>query len=211
MFLHWLDSDFLLPAHPDTISSASSDANIKLSPGIQKVVFNKATVEDILDEEDVPSANTIDPDADLKAFPTWGIFPVVFRELSEAASTAAAKEVPVSVAADDPGAEQPEAELDEENLFTRTIDPFKPARFQRLLELIEIGDDLTTSKRQETIALIVESADIFAVSVAEVTPLKGAILRLQIPEGAIFSKKVHQCSLKAPERDYYYPRLDELE
>ncbi|KZP06435.1 hypothetical protein FIBSPDRAFT_764410, partial [Athelia psychrophila] len=126
-------------------------------------------------------------------------------------STPTVKEVPVWIAADDPGTEQPEVELDEENLFTRTTDPFKPERVKRIQELIEIGDDLTTSQRQEIITLIVENADIFALSVAEVTPVKGAILRLQIPEGTMFNKKVHQRSLKAPERDYYYPRLDELE
>ncbi|KZP12541.1 hypothetical protein FIBSPDRAFT_679113, partial [Athelia psychrophila] len=72
-----------------------------------------------------------------------------------------------------------------------------PARVQRVLDLIEIGDDLTLDEKREIIRTIVDYADVFALSVAEVTPVKGA--------------KVHQRSLKGPERDYYYPRLDELE
>lgn len=42
-------------------------------------------------------------------------------------------------------------------------------------------------------------------------PVKGAILHLQIPESAMFSKKVHQHTLKTPEHNYYSLRLDELE
>lgn len=48
---------------------------------------------------------------------------------------------------DEPGIEQPEVELDSEDLFTRATDLFKPALAALLLDLIEIGDDLTIDKR----------------------------------------------------------------
>lgn len=50
---------------------------------VLQVQSRKATGEDAPDKDDTPSPNMIDPAEDLKEFPTWGIFPVVFGELSE--------------------------------------------------------------------------------------------------------------------------------
>jgi hypothetical protein len=43
-----------------------------------------------------------------------------------------------------PGTEQPEIGVDEDtSVFTRHSDPFNPARVAKILEVVEIGDDVT--------------------------------------------------------------------
>lgn len=223
-FLNWLTADLLSLADemseetavPEELAPVAVDIILpkedNIPPPIALGLSRKVTIEDIADEDDAPSPNAIDPDEDLRQYPTWGIFPVAFGELSKLSTDKPTMtETPIWTTEDEPGAEQPDGELNDEDLFSRTTDPFKPARVKRILDLIQIGDDLTIEQRREIVSIIAAHADIFALSVAEVTPVKGAVLRLRIPEGAMFSKKVRQHSLKAPEHDYYYPRLNKLE
>lgn len=152
-FMNWLSTDLLSPAQSpeaesDTTISCAATPRCALPPvksGDQSEVptmsaVRKTTVEDVPDEDDRPSPNAISPNEDLAQFPTWAIFPVAFGEPSEQAENPKTpQETPVWVTEEDPGTEQPEVDLDNENLFTRTTDPFKATRVQRVLDLVEIG------------------------------------------------------------------------
>ncbi|KZP25882.1 hypothetical protein FIBSPDRAFT_674844, partial [Athelia psychrophila] len=95
--------------------------------------------------------------------------------------------------------------------FCRSTDPFNPARVQNILDLVEVGPDLSADELQSVRALVAEYADTFAQSILEVTPVTGAVHTLNIPAGTTFSKKINQRPLRAPERAYYYPRINEME
>ncbi|KZP10617.1 hypothetical protein FIBSPDRAFT_757953, partial [Athelia psychrophila] len=113
---------------------------------------------------------------------------------------------------EDPGVEIPEFDVPKDTtLLCRTTDPFNPKRVQAILDLVEIGPDLSASELESVRALVAEYADTFAQSIMEVTPVKGAVHTLNIPPGKTFNKKINQRPLRAPERAYYYPRIDEME
>lgn len=98
------------------------------------------------------------------------------------------------------------------SLFTRTTDPFNPRRVKRLVQLVEVGDNLSASQRSRVEALIAEHADVFAFSVSEVMAAdSGAVHTMNVPEGATFSRKIHQRPLKAPEREYFFPWVESME
>ncbi|KAI0363826.1 hypothetical protein BV20DRAFT_907983, partial [Pilatotrama ljubarskyi] len=94
--------------------------------------------------------------------------------------------------------------------FTRTTNPFKPARVQAIVNAVQLGDDLTEEQRAAVQALICEFADCFALSIKEVTPVPGAIHKLNVPADATFSKKVHQRPLTPPQRAFVHKKIDEL-
>ena len=81
---------------------------------------------------------------------------------------------------------------DADNIFTRATDPFNEARVRAILDVVQLGDDLTLDERSQVRALIAEYADCFALSVTEVLPVPGAIHTLHVPENATFSKRIHQ-------------------
>ncbi|KZP11073.1 hypothetical protein FIBSPDRAFT_712106, partial [Athelia psychrophila] len=95
--------------------------------------------------------------------------------------------------------------------FCRATDPFNKKRVERILQLVEIGSDLTPEELERVRSLVAAHADIFAQSIMEVTPVKGAVHTLEIPTGKTFNKKINQRPLRAQERAYYYPRIDEME
>jgi hypothetical protein len=76
------------------------------------------------------------------------------------------------------------------SIFTHFTKLNKPKRVQKILELITIRDDLTTSKRDAVKALIIEFADCFALSVSEVNAVKNGEHKLDIKPGTTFSTKV---------------------
>ncbi|OBZ66953.1 hypothetical protein A0H81_13345 [Grifola frondosa] len=76
--------------------------------------------------------------------------------------------------------------------FTRLTDPFNPQRISAILDAVTIGADLTNTQLSEVNNLLTEFADCFALSVSEVTPVEGAIHRLNIPDDATFSRRIHQ-------------------
>ncbi|KZP06516.1 hypothetical protein FIBSPDRAFT_764331 [Athelia psychrophila] len=101
--------------------------------------------------------------------------------------------------------------MDDPDVLCRRTDPFNPKCIAAVLDLVEIGPDLTPKQRSQIQALLQEYVDVFALSVMEVTPVKGAVHTLRIPEGKTFSTKIHQRPLNASQRDYFYPRIDEME
>ena len=103
-----------------------------------------------------------------------------------------------------------EALKDNISLFTRMTEPHKPERVQELLRLINIGDDLSTTEREEVQRLISSFADIFALSVSEVKVVEDAIHHLDIPPDTSFALKVHQKPLTPPQRSYLYASIDTM-
>ncbi|EMD36174.1 hypothetical protein CERSUDRAFT_35899, partial [Gelatoporia subvermispora B] len=95
-------------------------------------------------------------------------------------------------------------------LFTHTTDPWKPERICSILRAVTIGTNLTTEQTATVRALLTEYADCFALSVSEVLPVKGAVHLLNIPDGATFSRKVHQCPLTPPQKEFLHKKIDEL-
>ena len=80
----------------------------------------------------------------------------------------------------------------DKGVFTRHSDPFKTERVDAILSKLTIGDDLTEEQHTSIVSLLREFADCFALSMSEVTAIRGATHKLNIPEGATFRKKVNQ-------------------
>ncbi|KZP23047.1 hypothetical protein FIBSPDRAFT_689241, partial [Athelia psychrophila] len=74
--------------------------------------------------------------------------------------------------------------------FTRETEPFAPARVAKILDLVQIGDDLSAEQRAGVVDLLTEFADVFALSVSEVHAVAGGEHRLDIKPGVKFSTKV---------------------
>jgi hypothetical protein len=109
------------------------------------------------------------------------------------------------------GAAQPEVITNlDKSIFTRFTRPNEPRRIQKILELITIGDDLTTPERDAVNALIVEFADCFALSVSEVKAVKNGEHKLDIKPGTTFSTKVANRPFSPPQKVYFNKVLDEL-
>ncbi|KAJ6479553.1 hypothetical protein C8R47DRAFT_983338, partial [Mycena vitilis] len=94
------------------------------------------------------------------------------------------------------------------SLYTRATDPFNPARVAEVKRLVQLGPDLTQTQRSEVQALIGSYADIFALAVSEVCPVKGAVYAPKIPADHIFSTKVHQRPLTTPQAGYLHEQAD---
>ncbi|PSR72521.1 hypothetical protein PHLCEN_2v11621 [Hermanssonia centrifuga] len=114
---------------------------------------------------------------------------------------------------EEPGVEIPdlfEEHTNNQNIYTRHTEPWKPARVAAILQAITIGPDLTIEERNQVKSLVAEYADCFALSVSEVTAVPDAIHRLNIPEGASFNRKIHQRPLTPPQRTYLNKKVDEM-
>ena len=98
----------------------------------------------------------------------------------------------------------------ESSIFTRRSDPFATERVDAILKAVRIGTDLTDAQRSTVVKLIRSYADCFALSVSEVLAVPGAVFKLNIPDGATFSKKVHQKSFTPPQRTYLNRKIDEM-
>ena len=96
------------------------------------------------------------------------------------------------------------------SLYCRATDPFNASRVAAVLAAVRLGDDLSTAQRQAVTALLREFADVFALSIAEVFAVPDAVLRLNIPDGTVFSRKIHQKSLTPPQRAYLHTKIDEM-
>ncbi|KAG6839380.1 hypothetical protein C0991_003172 [Blastosporella zonata] len=95
-------------------------------------------------------------------------------------------------------------------MFTRRTDPFQAKRVAEILRLVKRGEDLSAIQDEAVTKLIKRYADIFALSINEVLPVKGAVHTLDIPAGASFSRKVHQKPLTPPQRVYLHEKIDEM-
>jgi len=103
-----------------------------------------------------------------------------------------------------------EASQGDNNLFTRTTEPYKLERVKEILRLVTVGTDLSEEQRTKVRSLINSFADIFALSMHEVGHVEEAIHHLEIDPDAVFSKKVHQKPLTPPQRRYLYTSIDTM-
>jgi len=109
------------------------------------------------------------------------------------------------------GTEQPIiVENPDKSIFTRATKPFLKKRVAKIVELVTIGDDLTVEKQSKVVALIQEFVDCFALSVSEVTAVKGGEHKLEIKPGTKFATKVTNHPLTLPQQVYLNKVLDEL-
>ncbi|QRV95675.1 Retrovirus-related Pol polyprotein from transposon opus [Ceratobasidium sp. AG-Ba] len=93
----------------------------------------------------------------------------------------------------------------------RLSNPFNPERVAEILSKIRIGSDLTPEQKKRAEELVGEFADVFAQNLSEVLPVSFTQMKLDIPEGATFPKRVGQRKLTEPQRQALYKMLDELE
>ena len=113
--------------------------------------------------------------------------------------------------ADHPGVEQPDvAKTYEPSLLTRKSDPHNPARVDAILNEITVGQDLTPAQHEAVRLLIAEFAECFALSMSEVTAVKGASLRLDIPRDRQFKTKVNQRPQSPPQKEFFNEVINKM-
>ncbi|KIJ95894.1 hypothetical protein K443DRAFT_30426, partial [Laccaria amethystina LaAM-08-1] len=98
----------------------------------------------------------------------------------------------------------------EEAIFTWHTDPFLQAHVEKILELVQIGEDVTESQRDEVKALISEFADCFALSLSEVNLIPGAVHKLNVPENATFRTKIPQRSFNPDQKAFMAAKVQEM-
>ncbi|KAG2738036.1 hypothetical protein P692DRAFT_20645017, partial [Suillus brevipes Sb2] len=98
------------------------------------------------------------------------------------------------------------------DIFTRltTRGPFYQPRVDAIVEAVRFGSHLNQEQSLQVRELVKEFADVFALSIREVKPVNFIKFRLQIPQDAVFSKKVQQRPLTKPQREYLFPVLDDM-
>ena len=109
------------------------------------------------------------------------------------------------------GAEQPDvSRVFEPTILTRKTDPHNPARVEAILAEVTIGQDLSAAQLQRVRELIAKYAQCFALSMSEVTPVKGAAHRLDIPRDTQFRTKINQRPQTPPQREFFNGVIDKM-
>jgi hypothetical protein len=103
-----------------------------------------------------------------------------------------------------------EVSTDNKTIYTRHTDPFKPDRVAKILAEVNIGPDVTPAQHRETLDLVREFADCFALAISEVNTVPGAVHKLDIPENATFRTKIGQRSLNPPQKAYIHGKVKEM-
>ena len=98
----------------------------------------------------------------------------------------------------------------EDAIYTCQTEPFLPACVVKILELVEIGKDVTDTQCQEVKCLIAEYTDCFALSLSEVNLVPGVVHKLDIPESATFRMKIPQCSFNPDQRTFMAAKVQEM-
>ncbi|KAJ7931130.1 hypothetical protein B0H13DRAFT_858070 [Mycena leptocephala] len=98
-----------------------------------------------------------------------------------------------------------------ESIYTRASDPFNPVRVAEIQRLVQLGPDLDDTQRAEVQAFVGRYADIFALAVSEVCPVKDAVYAPKIPADYKFSTKVHQRPLTQPQAEYLHKQVEIME
>ena len=112
---------------------------------------------------------------------------------------------------DNPGTEQPAIPKNfQPTLLTRKTDPKNPARVAAILSEVTLGGDLTPSQRESVQLLLSEFAECFALSMSEVTPVKGASLRLDIPRDQQFRTKINQRPQSPPQKEFFNGVIEKM-
>jgi len=202
--------------------------SIKDEPAADNTTRHRAFIEEVEDEDspgrnvtrtkrkhseggtiEPPTREVTDHESCIKTYPT-NITDEVPTQSTATPVCIVSEDMPETNT--DQVAEIPTDELtsDTANIFTRMSDPFKAARVEEILQQITIGDDLTSGEKAQVRALISEFADVFALSVSEVTPVEGAVHQLNIEPDARFSTKVHQKPLTLPQCRYLYEKLQTM-
>jgi len=98
----------------------------------------------------------------------------------------------------------------EDTIYTHQTEPFLPACIAKILELVQIGEDVTDAQCQEVKHLIAEYADCFALSLSEVNLVPSAVHKLNIPENSTFCTKIPQCSFNPDQRAFMAVKVQEM-
>ena len=100
---------------------------------------------------------------------------------------------------------------DEQDIFTRLTEKglFYPPCVQKIIESVKVGT-LEPYEIQEVHSLLIEFADVFTLSVKEVKPVSHIKYRLDVPQDAVLSVRVNQCSLTLAQKEFYFPQLMEF-
>lgn len=110
-----------------------------------------------------------------------------------------------------PGTEQPDVSRTfEPSLLTRKTDPHNPMRVRAILDEVTIGQDLSPAQRESVRSVISKYAECFALSMSEVTPVKGASLRLDIPRDKQFRTKINQRPQSPPQKEFFYEVINKM-
>ncbi|KIO23640.1 hypothetical protein M407DRAFT_57279, partial [Tulasnella calospora MUT 4182] len=90
-------------------------------------------------------------------------------------------------------------------------DRFAEERVRTILAQVSIGADLTQGERKQVENLVMEFADIFALSLSEVRLVDFIEHKLTIKEGATLPTRVNQKPLTEAQRTWYMGILDDME
>jgi hypothetical protein len=93
----------------------------------------------------------------------------------------------------------------------RTRDPFEANRVAEITKKISIGDDLTPEQKGRVHKLIREFADVFALSLSEVWPVKWHKHHLAVDQNARLPTWTSQRPLQENQKEWFYKQLDEME
>ena len=88
--------------------------------------------------------------------------------------------------------------------------PHKHEWVQKILELVTIGSDLSSSQQELVQALVTEFADCFALSVIKIKAVPGVVHRLDIKTGSIFPTRIGNHTFSPPAQEYLNKTLDNL-
>ncbi|KAG1813482.1 hypothetical protein DFJ58DRAFT_673731, partial [Suillus subalutaceus] len=96
--------------------------------------------------------------------------------------------------------------------FTRLTPqgPFYQPRVDAIIDAVRFGPHLNQEQLLKVHELVIEFADVFALSIQEVKPVDFIKFRLQIPQDTTFSRKVQQRPLTKPQCEYLFPVLDDM-
>ena len=97
------------------------------------------------------------------------------------------------------------------NDSTRITNPHTPKRVAEILERIEIGKDLTEKQKEGVKELVSKYADIFALTMSEVTYINWHRHHLKVNPEAKLPKQVAQHPITENQKEWYYKTLDEME
>ncbi|KAG1747284.1 hypothetical protein EDD22DRAFT_851104 [Suillus occidentalis] len=96
------------------------------------------------------------------------------------------------------------------SIYTRQMDPFKPARVKEILCQVTMGTDLLKDEQEELKQFITDNADCFMLTLKEVMPIPGVELNLNVPENAAFNLQMHQRPLTPEQSKFYNERANEM-
>jgi len=89
-------------------------------------------------------------------------------------------------------------------------DPFSPTRIAEIQRTITVGQTCTPEQRTRVLDLIAKYADVFALKLSEVRPVKHVTHKIHVPADAKLPTQVKPLSLTIAERDWLHKHVDNL-